>query len=50
MSAGHPRSAHRALAQDGGSDRIDPLPLFDGHPRMQTIGSIIESIADTDTF
>jgi len=49
VSAGHPRSAHRALAQDGGSDRIDPLPLFDGHPRMQTIGSIIESIADTDT-
>jgi two-component system, NtrC family, response regulator AtoC len=24
-------------------------PLFDGHPRMQAIRSIIESIADTDT-
>ena len=24
-------------------------PLFDGHPRMRAIRSIIESIADTDT-
>jgi two-component system response regulator AtoC len=26
----------------------DPLQLFDGHPRMRAIRSIIESIADTD--
>ena len=25
------------------------LPLFDGHPRMQAIRAVIESIADTDT-
>jgi len=28
---------------------VDPSSLFDGHPRMQAIRAIIESIADTDT-
>jgi two-component system response regulator AtoC len=28
---------------------FDRPPLFDGHPRMRAIGSIIDSIADTDT-
>jgi two-component system, NtrC family, response regulator AtoC len=37
-----------------GIDLIEPVPtpeppLFDGHPRMRAIRSIIESIADTDT-
>jgi two-component system response regulator AtoC len=30
-------------------DFADRVPLFDGHPRMREIRSIIESIADTDT-
>jgi DNA-binding NtrC family response regulator len=37
-----------------GTDLVEPIPmpeppLFDGHPRMRAIRSIIESIADTDT-
>ncbi|HZE18755.1 MAG TPA: sigma 54-interacting transcriptional regulator [Candidatus Angelobacter sp.] len=28
---------------------VDPSSLFDGHPRMRAIRTIIESIADTDT-
>ena len=37
-----------------GTDLAEPVPtpeppLFDGHPRMRAIRSIIESIADTDT-
>jgi len=37
-----------------GTDVAEPVPmpeppLFDGHPRMRAIRSIIESIADTDT-
>jgi len=37
-----------------GTDRVESVAtcepsLFDGHPRMQAIRSIIESIADTDT-
>jgi two-component system, NtrC family, response regulator AtoC len=30
-------------------DFVNPLPLFDGHPRMREIRTIIESIADTNT-
>jgi len=30
-------------------DVVSHLPLFDGHPRMRAIRSVIESIADTDT-
>jgi two-component system response regulator AtoC len=30
-------------------DSVAHLPLFDGHPRMRAIRSVIESIADTDT-
>jgi len=41
-------SADRPLAQ---KDRriVGHLSLFDGHPRMRAIRTIIESIADTDT-
>jgi two-component system, NtrC family, response regulator AtoC len=41
-------SAERPLVQDT-QDLVKHLPLFDGHPRMQAIRSVIESIADTDT-
>ena len=48
MSAGQLDSADRPLAQ---KDRriVGHLSLFDGHPRMRAIRTIIESIADTDT-
>ena len=46
--AGHVDSADKLLAQSNGRNAVDHLPLFDGHPRMQEIRSIIESIADTD--
>jgi transcriptional regulator with GAF, ATPase, and Fis domain len=42
-------SAGRPLAKHDVKDFVNPLPLFDGHPRMREIRSIIESIADTDT-
>lgn len=35
--------------QQSMKDFVNPPPLFDGHPRMRAIRSIIESIADTDT-
>jgi len=46
--AGHVDSADKPLAQSNDRNVVDRLPLFDGHPRMQEIRSIIESIADTD--
>src|SRR2546426_425207 len=48
VSAGQLDSADRPLAQ---KDRriVGHLSLFDGHPRMRAIRTIIESIADTDT-
>ena len=46
--AGHVDSADKPLAQSNDRNAVDHLPLFDGHPRMQEIRSIIESIADTD--
>ena len=49
MSAGHVESAARPLTQEQTHDLVDHIPLFDGHPRMRAIRSIIESIADTDT-
>jgi len=36
-------------AQQDVKDVVSHLPLFDGHPRMRAIRSVIESIADTDT-
>jgi two-component system, NtrC family, response regulator AtoC len=47
--AGQVESAERPLTQRNGRDFLDQPPLFDGHPRMRAIRSIIESIADTDT-
>jgi len=48
VGAGRVNTADTPLAlQD--SHKLDPLSLFDGHPRMREIRSIIESIADTDT-
>jgi two-component system response regulator AtoC len=47
---GQVKPAERLLAQDPGvKDFINLPPLFDGHPRMRAIRSVIESIADTDT-
>jgi two-component system response regulator AtoC len=36
-------------AQDDVRGFVDHVPLFNGHPRMREIRSIIDSIADTDT-
>jgi two-component system response regulator AtoC len=36
-------------AQDDVRGFVDHVPLFNGHPRMREIRSIINSIADTDT-
>ncbi len=41
--------AGRSHARHNVKDFVNHLPLFDGHPRMREIQSIIESIADTDT-
>jgi two-component system response regulator AtoC len=49
VSAGHIESADRPPAQQDVKDVVSHLPLFDGHPRMRAIRSVIESIADTDT-
>jgi two-component system, NtrC family, response regulator AtoC len=42
-------SAALPLARCDVNDFVTPLPLFDGHPQMRAIGSIIQSISDTDT-
>ena len=42
-------TADRPPAQQDVKDVVSHLPLFDGHPRMRAIRSVIESIADTDT-
>jgi two-component system response regulator AtoC len=44
----YPETAEQPLAQKKVREFIDRLPLFDGHPTMQAIRYIIESIADTD--
>jgi two-component system response regulator AtoC len=49
VSTGQVESAARPLAQQDVKDFVNPSPLFDGHPRMRAIRSIIDSIADTDT-
>ena len=50
MSVDHIESAaDRPPAQQDVKDVVSHLPLFDGHPRMRAIRSVIESIADTDT-
>jgi len=48
VGAGRVNTADRPLAPQD-SHNPNPLPLFDGHPRMREIRSIIESVADTDT-
>jgi two-component system response regulator AtoC len=42
--------AERPLTRPHVNAVVNPLPLFDGHPRMREIASIIESIADTDAI
>jgi len=49
VGAAQVHSAERPLAQRDVKDFVNHLPLFDGHPRMRAIRSVIESIADTDT-
>jgi len=50
VRVGHIESAaDRPPAQQDVKDVVSHLPLFDGHPRMRAIRSVIESIADTDT-
>jgi len=49
VGAGEIESADRPLAQHDVKDLVNTPPLFDGHPRMRAIRSLIESIADTDT-
>jgi two-component system, NtrC family, response regulator AtoC len=49
VAAGQVESAVRALTQEHSHGSVDHISLFDGHPRMRAIRSIIESIADTDT-
>jgi two-component system response regulator AtoC len=49
VGAGQVESAERPLLQQNLKDFVNHLPLFDGHPRMRAIRSVIESIADTDT-
>ena len=49
MGASRVESAVKPLAQRGLTDFVTHVPLFDGHPRMQEIRSIIDSIADTNT-
>jgi len=42
--AGHVESAERPPVQQNSQDFVNRLPLFDGHPRMQAIRSIIEQL------
>jgi two-component system, NtrC family, response regulator AtoC len=49
VAAGQVESAARALTQEHSHRFVDHISLFEGHPRMRAIRSIIESIADTDT-
>jgi len=49
VAAGQVESAVRALTQEHSHGFVDLISLFDGHPRMRAIRSIVESIADTDT-
>ena len=49
MATGQIESAGVPLTHYDVKDFINHVPLFSGHPRMQEIRSIIDSIADTDT-
>ena len=49
MGSGQVELAERPLVQQSVKDLVNHPPLFDGHPRMRAIRSVIESIADTDT-
>ena len=49
MATDQVESAELPLARCDVKELVNPLPLFDGHPRMRAIGAIIESISDTDT-
>jgi two-component system, NtrC family, response regulator AtoC len=49
VGAGQVESAGRPLALQDVKDFVNTPLLFDGHPRMRAIRSIIDRIADTDT-
>jgi two-component system response regulator AtoC len=49
VNVGQVEPAERPLGQRDVKEFVNNPPLFDGHPRMRAIRSIIESIADTDT-
>jgi len=49
VSVGNVKTADSLAERKNITEFVDHLPLFDGHPRMRAIRSIIESIADTDT-
>jgi two-component system, NtrC family, response regulator AtoC len=49
VGGGQIETAERPLTQQHVKDFVSDPPLFDGHPRMRAIRSVIESIADTDT-
>ena len=49
MATDQVESAALPLARCDVKEFDNPLPLFDGHPRMRAIGAIIQSISDTDT-
>jgi two-component system, NtrC family, response regulator AtoC len=49
VGAAQIESAERPLTQQYVKEFVTDPPLFDGHPRMRAIRSVIESIADTDT-
>ena len=49
MGARKTESTEEPLPKDSVQDSATSVPLFDGHPRMRAIKSIVESVADTDT-
>ena len=49
MGTGPIAVAEKPLMQPRVKDFVSTPPLFDGHPNMRVIRSIIDSIADTDT-
>jgi two-component system response regulator AtoC len=48
VGAGYLEATEQSRAQKDTRDGVDLPRLFDGHPRMKAIRSIIESVADTD--
>jgi two-component system, NtrC family, response regulator AtoC len=49
VAIGQIESSALSVAQCDLKGSVGHVPLFSGHPRMREIGSVIDSIADTDT-